>query len=365
MIVEKMLHELIESYKKSDIFIQIQDSFFNEDEYDALYQLSFSNETGDGIVVLLGEKEESLSLMVAHNCLGDKEKALELTPVMLNFFETYGEKRGFNVLVADNLSFYLYLGKGFSDAFFQTHNYKELPKERHEHPYNHRLWCGKMEEGWIKEKEENFIKLITIENVMEKIAESFSSYQKKDVTFECVHIGFPYYVKFYYMGERHSAYFSFTPSAIQIIEGPSIDNFHDIEPAIHKWLYSIYQKYRIKEKLNPSTYHYEEMMSFILRETDETFRKENVYQQLLRFFSPYELEEICAKSKHDWYADYTKEEGFSFFKIGHIICLIDTVKEKIIAIEHETKKEELYELFKKRVIATLTRRMEKEKNKFF
>jgi len=365
MIVEKMLNELIESYKKSDIFIQIQDSFFNEDEYDDLYQLSFSNETGDGIVVLLGEKDESLSLMVAHNCLGDKEKVLELTPVMLNFFETYGEKRGFNVLVADKLSFYLYLGKGFSDAFFKTHNYNELPKERHEHPYNHRLWCGKMEEGWIKEKEENFIKLITIENIMKKIEESIISYKQKDVTLELIYNAFPYYLKVYYMGEEHHLSFLFTPSVIKIIEGTFIYTFDDIEPVIHKWLHSIYQKYRIKVKLNPPTFHYEELMSDLLRETEKTFQKQDVYEQLLRFYSHYELEEVCAKSKHDWYADYTKEEGFSFFKIGHIVCLIDTKKEKIIAIEHETKKEELYELFKKRVFATLTKRMEKEKNKFF
>jgi hypothetical protein len=365
MNVEKMLNELIEIYEKSNVFIQIQDSVFNEDEYDALYQISFSNKAGDAIVVLFGEKDESLSLSVVHKCLGDKEKALELAPIILEFFETYGEKRGFNVLVASKLSFYMYIGRKFCDEFFQRYNYKELPKENAENPYNHRLWCGGMEEGWIKEKEENFIKLHTIENVMEKIGESFSSYQKKDVTFEFVHNGFPYYVKVYYMGETRNIYFSFTPSAIQIIEGPSIDNFHDIEPTIHIWLHSIYQKYRIKAKLNPSTYHYEEMMSFILRETHETFRKENVYQQLLRFFSPYELEEVCAKSKYDWYADYTKEEGFSFFKIGHIICFIDTVKEKIISIEPETKKEELYETFKKRVLATLTRRMEKEKNKFF
>jgi len=365
MIVEKMLNELIETYEKSKVFIQIQDSVFNEDKYDALYQLSFSNETGDGMVVLLGEKDESLSLMVAHKCIGDKQKALELAPVILDFFETYGENKEFNVLVASKLSFYMYIGKEFCDDFFQTRNYKELPKENTEHPYNHRLWCGGMEEGWIKEKEENFIKLHTIENVMEKIRESFSSYRKKDVTFEVVSNGFPYYVQVYYMGQKRNVCFSFTPSAIQIIEGPFIDNFHDIEPVIHKWLHSIYQKYRIKAKLNPSTYHYEKMMSNLLGETQLTFRKQDVYQQLLRFFSPYELEEVCAKSKHDWYADYTKEEGFSFFKIGHIICFIDTVKEKIISIEPETKKEELYETFKKRVLATLTRRMEKEKNKFF
>lgn len=363
--MEKMLNELIESYEKNDIFIQIQDSVFNEDKYDALYQLSFSNKTGDAMVALFGEKDESLSLMVVHNCLGDKEKALELAPVMLDFFETYGEKRGCNVLVADKLSFYLYLGKEFSDAFFQTRNYNELPKGDPEHPYNHRLWCGEMEEGWIKEKEENFIKVNTIKSAMEKLRESFSSYQKQDATFELIYTAFPYRVQIYYMGGTHNVCFSFTSSAIQIIEGPSIYNFDDIEPVIHKWLYSIYQKYRIKVKLNPPTYHYEELMSDLLKETQITFRKENVYEQLLRFYSPYELEEVCAKSKYDWYANYTKEEGFSFFKIGHIVCLIDTIKEKIIAIEHETKKEELYELFKKRVFATLTKRMEKEKNKFF